>query len=99
MTMLHPLATIRRQGLDADLHQGRIRVWPRHKINKALALFVTAHLEEIAQELTVEYNEKHINNVLLWNTPRNRGESGLPPEAIPKHLNGRRVAGVPASSL
>ena len=76
MTNTNPLAALRRKGFDADLHQERVRVWPRHKMNKALALFVTANLPEIAQALVVESNEKRINNVLLWDlrvTPNARG--------------------------
>ncbi|MDT4328730.1 hypothetical protein ACQE3D_09685 [Methylomonas sp. MS20] len=95
MTELHPLAELRRQGLDADLHQGRVRVWPRHKMTKAQALFVTLHLPDIAQALRVESNEKRINNVFLWDAPA--AASG--PDAgatIPDFLNGQRFAGVPA---
>ncbi|MGY6278316.1 hypothetical protein [Methylomonas sp. MgM2] len=98
-TTINPLAEIRQQGFDADLHQHRVRIWPRHKMNKALALFVTAHLPEITQALVVEYNEKRINNVLLWEQPTSAAnENGPPVEAIPDHLNGARFAGVPAAA-
>lgn len=100
MTALHPLAAIRQQGFDADLHQGRVRVWPRHKVKKSLALFVTAHLPEITQALVVESNEKLINNVLLWDLPAStRLAAGDQEDAmegeIPNHLDGQFFAGVP----
>lgn len=100
MTQLHPLAELRQQGFDADLHQQRVRIWPRHKMKKALALFVTANLPEIAKALVVEYNEKRLNNVLLWNLPSKAADDNRPPtDAIPEHLNGARFAGVPAASV
>lgn len=97
MTELHPLAELRRQGFDADLNQGRVRVWPRHKMTKAQALFVTFHLADIAQALRVESNERLINNVFLWEVPAAAGHPDVAPaEAIPEHLNGRSFAGIPA---
>lgn len=96
MTTINPLAELRRKGFDADLHQNRVRIWPRHKIKKALALFVTFHLAEIAQALRVESNEKQINNVLLWEMPELAGHPDDAADAIPEYLNGQRFAGVPA---
>lgn len=101
MTQLHPLAELRRQGFDADLHQGRLRVWPRHKVKKALALFVTANLPEIAQALVVESNEKRINNVFLWELTAppsivDDGSEDAMDGEIPNHLDGQRFADVPA---
>lgn len=95
MTELHPLAELRRQGFDADLHQDRVRVWPRHKMTKAQALFVTFHLPDIAQALQVESNEKRINNVYLWEAPAAASHRDAT-DAIPDFLNGQRFAGVPA---
>lgn len=100
MTDHNPLAELRRQGYDADLHHNRIRVWPRHKMKKSLALFVTAHLPEIAQALVVESNEKRINNVLLWDLPAPPRIADDDPEdamegEIPSYLNGQCFAGVP----
>lgn len=101
--MINPLAELRRQGFDADLHHGRIRVWPRHKMKKALALFVTAHLPEITNALVVESNEKRINNVFLWDLPPPRVAADHSEDAIdgaiPEHLNGHRFAGIPAPSV
>lgn len=101
MTTFNPLAELRRQGFDADLHQGRVRIWPRHRIKKALALFVTFHLEDITQALVVESNEKLIDNVFFWDLPApvKVGDSEPTAGAIPEHLNGRRFAGVPAPNL
>lgn len=100
---INPLAELRRQGYDADLHHNRIRVWPRHKMKKALALFVTANLPEITEALVVESNEKRINNVLLWDLPPTRIAIDHPGKsmdgAIPEHLNGRRFAGIPAPNV
>ncbi|ANE54769.1 MULTISPECIES: hypothetical protein [Methylomonas] len=98
MTAFNPLAELRRQGFDADLHQGQVRVWPRHKVRKALAMFVTANLPAITQALAAEDNMKSVNNVLLWDlpVPVNAGNSEPPAGAIPEHLNGQRFAGIPA---
>ncbi len=102
-TTITPLAELRRQGFDADLRHGRIRVWPRYKMKKALALFVTANLPEITDALVVESNEKRINNVLLWDLPPTRIATDHPEnsmdDAIPEHLNGRRFAGIPAPNV
>ncbi|OAI19862.1 hypothetical protein A1507_05780 [Methylomonas koyamae] len=101
MTEFNPLAELRRQGFDADLHQGRVRVWPRHKVKKALALFVTTNLPAITQALAVEHNMKSVNNVLLWEPPAPVaiGDREPPAGAIPEHLNGQRFAGIPAPNL
>lgn len=102
MTELHPLAELRRQGFDADLHQGRVRVWPRHKMKKALALFVTTHLPAITDALAAEDNLKSVNNVLLWDLPHRSAAGhpdGAPADAIAEHLNGRRFAGIAAPDL
>jgi len=104
MTELHPLAAIRRQGFDADLHHGRVRVWPRHKMTKALALFVTANLPAITEALAAEANIKSVNNVFLWDLPApQRTETDFSEDVavgnIPEHLNGQRFAGVPVPSV
>lgn len=100
MTDNNPLAELRQQGFDADLHQQRVRIWPLHKMKKELALFVTANLPEIVQALVVEHNEKRVDNVLLWNLPSKAADDNRPPtDAIPEHLNGARFAGLPAASV
>jgi hypothetical protein len=103
MTELHPLAAIRRQGFDADLHQGRVRVWPRHKMTKALAQFVTANLPAIAGELIAEANVKSINNVFVWDLPPPQHNSAGDPEDatagdIPEYMNGESFAGFKAAA-
>lgn len=104
MTTINPLAELRRKGFDADLHQDRVRVWPRHQVTKALARFVTFHLAEIAQALRVESNEKLINNVFLWDLPApQRTAIGNPDDTaageIPDYMNGERFAGFKAVSV
>jgi len=91
--MINPLAEIRRKGFDADLHQERVRVWPRHKMNKADCQFVTAHLQAIVQELTVESNDKAIKNYFLWELPAPKHRELGGPEwetkdGIPGYMNG-----------
>ena len=91
MTTFSPLASIRRKGFDADLHQGCLRVWPRHKMKRADCRFVSFHLLDIVKELTVEANEKAIENYFAWVEPAtaNTGLSGSELDmAIRPHMNG-----------
>lgn len=95
--MINPLAEIRRKGFDADLHEDRLRVWPRHKMNKADCLFITAHLAAIVYELTVEENAKAINNYFLWELPaQKRTEFGDPEwetqDGIPGYMDGENYS-------
>lgn len=96
MTSTNPLAELRRNGFDADLHHGRVRVWPRHKLTKALAQFVTVNLPEINDELIAEDNMKTVGNVFLWNLPVvDREGNELLPGEIPGYMNGQQFAEVP----
>lgn len=90
MTTTNPLAEIRCKGFDADLHENRLRVWPRHKMSKADCQFITANLAEIIYELAVEENGRSIKNFFLWELPaQKRTEFGdSEGDTIPGYMNG-----------
>ncbi|WP_445369743.1 hypothetical protein ACH5Y9_11710 [Methylomonas sp. BW4-1] len=103
MTTFNPLAELRRKGFDAELHQQRVRVWPRHKMTKSLAQFVTANLSAISGQLIAEANMKGIDNVFLWDLPApQRTEAGVSEdptaEEIPEYMNGESFAGFKAAA-
>lgn len=89
----HPLAVIRRQGLEADLYQARLRVYPRSRMNKTLCQFVTANLPAIIDGLVDEQKAKAGDDAFLWELPPKIGvelfgfEVDMV-EIIPNHLNG-----------
>lgn len=101
MTELHPLAELRRQGLDADIFKGRLRVYPRRRMTKEFCQYVTEHLPAIVDGLIAEQAARAGDYEFLWDLPikvgvENFGFEVDMREVIPRYVNGQLFAGVPA---
>lgn len=79
-----PLKALRKRGLNADIHENRIRVWPRYKMRRDDRLFVSAHLSSIVNELMAEETDKATNNYFMWDMPleRQTGPKGIHVEIL-----------------
>lgn len=72
-TNKNPLAALRKKGLNVDIENGRVKVWPKDQMKPADCMFVTGYLPEIVEALFREqFLKRHSNSIkdyFLWEMP------------------------------